>query len=27
MYWGILYSAIGSTTKYWYLADLSAGQY
>lgn len=27
MYWGMLYSAIGSTTKYWYLADLSAGQY
>ena len=27
MYWGMLYSAMGSTTKYWYLADLSAGQY
>lgn len=27
MYWGMLYSAIGSTTKYWYRADLSAGQY
>lgn len=27
MYWGMLYSAIGSTTKYWYLADRSAGQY
>lgn len=27
IYWGMLYSAIGSTTKYWYLADLSAGQY
>lgn len=27
MYWGMLYSAIGSTTKYWYLAERSAGQY
>lgn len=27
IYWGMLYSAMGSTTKYWYLADLSAGQY
>ncbi len=27
IYWGMLYSAIGSTTKYWYLADLSLGQY
>lgn len=27
MYWGMLYSAMGSTTKYWYLADRSAGQY
>lgn len=27
MYWGMLYSAMGSTTKYWYLAERSAGQY
>lgn len=27
IYCGMLYSAIGSTTKYWYLADLSLGQY
>lgn len=27
IYCGMLYSAMGSTTKYWYLADRSAGQY
>jgi len=27
IYCGMLYSARGSTTKYWYLADLSLGQY
>lgn len=27
MYWGMLYSAMGSTTKYWYRAERSAGQY
>ena len=27
IYCGMLYSAMGSTTKYWYLADRSLGQY
>lgn len=27
MYCGMLYSAMGSTTKYWYRAERSAGQY